>query len=160
MNQVDIALIACSKSKKKTGDAYERFPALELYTGPLFTAQLRYARHCLNLPDNRIFVLSAKHGLLTSIDAVVPYEQELKKKDLPAWGRRVWNSLEDALWIMGDKKLGKVHLMAGKLYREGIMPYLTAATEVEVPHSQYQGYAQQYQWYAVRSSYCAAGDKS
>jgi len=45
--------------------------AAQLYTGPYFTACLRYAR-CLQ-PDDRIRILSAKHGFVPLDRPLAPY---------------------------------------------------------------------------------------
>jgi hypothetical protein len=47
-------------------------PAGRLYTGPYHRACLAYARRCV--PEGRIFILSAKHGLLGLADVVAPYD--------------------------------------------------------------------------------------
>lgn len=47
-------------------------PARDLYIGPYHRACLRAARRLA--PDGRIFILSAKHGLLGLGDVIAPYK--------------------------------------------------------------------------------------
>lgn len=75
-----IGLVGCGKKKLDRAA-----PTRELYTGPLFRAALRYAEATCD----RVFVLSAKHGLV-ELDAVVePYD--LRISDLSPEDRRAWS---------------------------------------------------------------------
>lgn len=77
-----IALIGCGKQKAATTCA-----ARAMYRSQLFQASLRWALlHC-----NRVFILSAKHGLLDLDTRVEPYDETLPraKADREAWGTRV-----------------------------------------------------------------------
>jgi hypothetical protein len=108
-----IALIACTKSK-----ALEASPAALLYRSPLFRKSLLYA---LSIAD-RVYILSAKHGVLPLDEIVEPYELSIKNLD----------SLQKACWVskVGDR-LGKlieakdqVHILAGLEYTRPLLPVL------------------------------------
>ncbi len=64
-----IVLISCA-SKKVT----HRAKAQDLYVSPLFSLGLRYAR---SLNPNAIYVLSAKHGLVSLDKELEPYDLTL-----------------------------------------------------------------------------------
>jgi len=62
--------------------------------GQLLHAQLAYARRTLQLPDARIFILSAQHGLVPLSQQIRPYELALSAlplADREMWGFRVAN---------------------------------------------------------------------
>lgn len=80
-----IGLVSCSAQKLNRAA-----PARELYRSPLFRKSLAYAEpRC-----ERVYVLSAAHGLV-ELDAVTkPYDRKLGgKKEREAWARRVAGSL-------------------------------------------------------------------
>lgn len=82
-----IGLVACSAQKLE-----RPAPARELYCSPLFRKSLAYAeRRC-----ERVYVLSASHGLVELDTVVSPYDRRLGgKKEREAWGRRVASTLID-----------------------------------------------------------------
>lgn len=65
-----IYIIGCGAQKRAV-----KSPAAELYTGPYFRACLRYARS--KAADTDIYILSAKHGLLSLTDEIEPYDQRM-----------------------------------------------------------------------------------
>ncbi len=65
-----LVVIPCGKKK-----AAHAAPAGELYQGSYFTAILTYAKTLS--PDDRIVILSGKHGLLRLTDVIEPYEQRI-----------------------------------------------------------------------------------
>lgn len=67
-----LIVIPCGKSKADHATA-----AADLYRGNFFRACLTYARSLA--PDERIVILSGKHGLLTLDTVVAPYEQRIDK---------------------------------------------------------------------------------
>jgi len=80
-----IGLISCSAQKLP-----RPAPARELYCSPLFRKSLAYAE----LRCERVYVLSAAHGLLELHQLVGPYERRLgNKKERDAWARRVAGDL-------------------------------------------------------------------
>ena len=78
-----IGFVACSKTK---GDG--AMPAAALYRSPLFRKSLLAA---LDSSD-KVYILSAKHGVLSCSDVIEPYDVTLKTMPLRAreeWGLRV-----------------------------------------------------------------------
>lgn len=65
-----LVIIGCGKAKQD-----QAAPALELYTGGYFRHNLAYARTLTT--DDRILVLSGKHGLLRHDLIIAPYEQRM-----------------------------------------------------------------------------------
>jgi hypothetical protein len=106
-----IALIACTKSK-----AAQAVPAALLYRSPLFRKSLLYA---LGTAD-RIYILSAKHGLLEMDEVVDPYELSIKDLTPPqklAWTAKVSEKLTKIL-----APRDKVQLLAGLEYTRPLLP--------------------------------------
>lgn len=148
-----IALIACCKSKDwslepKTPD--------KLYTGQLFQAQLAYARQ--RLPDEQIYILSAKYGLVGLSQPIHPYEQTLNGMDSAE--RFAWAWEVDASLRYHCSEAKTVWMMAGKKYQEYLAERL-GKRDIEIlrPHPAAYGYGQQVSWYqqqveAVRYKTC------
>lgn len=109
----DIALIACTKSKRAS-----RSSAAQLYTSPLFNKSLLYA----STIARRIHILSAKHGLLNLDDKVDPYElsiKDLSSAEKKEWALRVGAKLRQ---IVTSKDT--VHILAGQDYYLPLMETL------------------------------------
>ena len=99
--------ISCVKSKKNKPSK-----ASELYTSTLFKYSLRYA---LSLTKrDKIFILSAKYGLVKLDDIIQPYELSLKnmnKRQRKEWAYKVYKQLvregidfnEEAIFLCGKK---------------------------------------------------------
>jgi hypothetical protein len=68
-----IVLIECAAAQNETVD---NCMAKDLYTSPLFTKSLAYAR---TLQADKIFILSSKYGLLGLDQDVSPYDVDLKR---------------------------------------------------------------------------------
>ena len=85
---VAIALVGCS------GPKLDRpAPARQFYTSPLFRSALSLAeaRHDV------VYVVSAKHELVTLDQVVAPYDlamSDVAKEWRAIWGTRVWESLQ------------------------------------------------------------------
>jgi len=79
-----VALIGCGAAKQ--GRAA---PARELYTGPLFRAQLQHAER---LFGENVLILSALHGALALDEEVEPYDVRLGR-DTRSWGEMVASQL-------------------------------------------------------------------
>lgn len=139
----EVALISCCKSKLET---VVHVPADELYMGNLFRAQLAYARQVLALPDNRIFVLSAKYQLLGIKWPALPYEKTLTQMSKSA--RQEWAIGARMTLYTFLPEIAKAHLLAGSTYRESIRPFLEERGVVCVtPHPPSYGYGKQVAWY-------------
>lgn len=114
-----IALIACASRKQ---DAPCR--AAELYApSTLFSLSYAYARTL----TGRIYILSAKHGLVPEDAVIAPYDETLN--DLPAEGRRAW--AEGVLAQLGqvcDLRRDQFIILAGRNYYEYLLPGLANVT--------------------------------
>ncbi len=110
-----IALIACSKSK-----ADSKSKAENLYTGKLFKLSLAYAK---NLQIDKIYILSAKHGLLDMNAIIEPYDLCLwskNKAERVIWSEKVIKQLKEVTNISEDH----FYIFAGIPYREGLLSSL------------------------------------
>lgn len=111
-----IILISCASKKKDNKTSAEN-----LYESPLFNNSLKYAK-LLN-PD-RIFILSAFHGLLELNEEIFPYDKTLNEMDMKKrfeWGKKVITELEKKGL---DLKKDHFIFLAGKKYRENIIKSL------------------------------------
>lgn len=100
--------------------------AQDLYISPLFKLNLAYAKQ---LKPDKVFILSAKHGLLGLNDKVAPYDTTLNTmhdRERRVWGDKVLKQLK------GKVNLEKDHFifLAGGRYRKYLMPHMT---HVEIP---------------------------
>lgn len=100
-----VALVACGKAKRSI-----RSPAADLYTSSLFTLSLRYARaHC-----ERVFVLSAMHGLVPLDQAIAPYNLQLS--DLSPSARIQWDVMVAAAVRREIPATADLVVLAGENY--------------------------------------------
>lgn len=102
-----IALIACSKAKRNRPTL-----ALELYSSPLFRWSVAYARQ---RKADYIYVLSAKHGLVSEDHVLKPYNLSLSSlaaRERRAWGDSVLAELARRHDLVRDRFL----LLAGEDY--------------------------------------------
>ncbi len=105
-----IVITSCSNSKKS-------YPckARELYTGQLF----RMVNSLCNKFDFHLKILSAKYGLIGPDQVLKPYNFRIKyKKDIEKLQIRTKDSIEEII-----KKYKKIIVIAGKNYREVLLPY-------------------------------------
>lgn len=101
-----VAFIGCSGSKLD-----RPAPARELYTGALFQLALQYAE----LVADKVFVLSAEHGVVSLGRELAPYDTRLRPENSKRWGREV----SRALVISGELDLApsrEVLFLAGETY--------------------------------------------
>ena len=108
-----IVLISCV-SKKLSHKAKSK----DLYTSPLFKFNLKYAK---SLKPDKIFILSAKYGLVSLDQELEPYDKTLNKmnkKERVVWATRVLAQLKE------KSNLEKDHFifLAGSKYRENLLP--------------------------------------
>jgi len=110
-----IALISCSKLKKTY-----KCRASELYSAStLFSLSHEYAK----ANADRVYILSAKHGLVGENEMIEPYNETLNEKspsERQAWSRMVLNQLKQVCDIQRDEFI----ILAGKHYYEYLLPYL------------------------------------
>jgi len=91
-----------------------------MYISPLFKKKMVYAR---SLQPKRIFILSAKYGLLDPTTVIEPYEQTLNNMSATerrAWTKAVLNSLQEQADLNNDHFV----FLAGARYREGLLPHI------------------------------------
>src|SRR3989344_2686257 len=107
-----IVLVSCA-SKKKVGLAR----AENLYDSFLFKLNLKYAK---SLNPDKIFILSAKHGLLNLDKEIEPYEETLNNKkdnEIKIWAMKVLNELKRE----SDLKNDEFVFLAGEKYRRHLI---------------------------------------
>lgn len=102
-----IAFISCVKKKRK-----EPCKALYLYDSPLFKKSVEYAyKH----NAKKIYIISAKHGLIPSDEIITPYDETLNGKSdqhLKRWAYKVVKQA-DALGIDRNEE---ILLLGGENY--------------------------------------------
>jgi cytoplasmic iron level regulating protein YaaA (DUF328/UPF0246 family) len=114
-NMNTIILISCC-SKKLNG----RFKAEKLYDSTLFKLSLAYAR---KINHNKIFILSAKYGLLKLTDEIEKYDLTLNNmtiEQIKEWSENVLKQLKALTNIKNDKYI----FLTGKNYSKYIFPEL------------------------------------
>lgn len=111
--------IGCVKSKKT-----KPCKASELYTSSLFRYSFRYA---LSLTKrDKIFILSAKYGLVKPDDIIQPYEltlNSMNKRQRQQWAYKVYKQLVREGIDFNEEAI----FLCGKKYREFIMTKFTNA---------------------------------
>lgn len=113
---VRVVLISCGK-RKLPGKS----KASDLYIGAYFKYQLRYAR---NLEPDRIYILSAKYGLIGLDDEIDTYNCTLNQKSTEQreeWASKVLRKLSS----VSDLSKDEFTILAGLKYREFIEPAIT-----------------------------------
>ena len=111
-----IVLISCVSTKLN-----KIAKARDLYISPLFKYNLKYAQS-LN-PDN-IFILSAKHGLLTLDEEIEPYNQTLnnmKSDERKEWSKMILTQLKQHTNLKQDSFV----FLAGEKYRKYLLPQIS-----------------------------------
>ena len=118
-----VALVACAAGKGPSPA-----PARDLYRSALFSKARTYAERM----GDEWHVLSALHGLLDPDDLVAPYERTLNDASADerrAWGRQVAGSI-----LRRYPDTTRFVVLAGRHYRDHLVPILEAAGHVcEVP---------------------------
>jgi len=111
-----IILISCVSRKLD-----RRSKAKDLYISALFRYNLKYAR-LLN-PD-KIFILSAKYGLLDLEKEIEPYNitlNNLSSMEIKEWANKVLKELK----VQADIKKDEFIFLAGNNYRKYLIPQIT-----------------------------------
>ena len=111
-----IVLISCVSQKLNHASK-----AKDMYISTLFRGCLAYA-HSLN-PD-RVYILSAKYGLLDLEREIEPYELTLNKMrdaEIRQWAGGVLADLEKASDLKNDEFI----FLAGERYRKHIAPHMS-----------------------------------
>jgi hypothetical protein len=112
-----VALVSCGKTKLP-----RLSKARDLYQGDLFRKSLKYAQ---KLDADKIFILSAKYGLLDLDAEIEPYDQSLigaRVAELREWSARVLESLAARTDLERDHFV----VLAGIPYRRFLLPHLSS----------------------------------
>jgi len=109
-----LVVLACGAKKRPWAQA-----ALELYTGPLFASARRWALSITS--RDRIFILSARHGLVPADRVLEPYDQQIKPT------RETVDRIVDQADALG-LFAGPVYFAGGELYR---LTLILAGLEVQ-----------------------------
>ena len=113
-----IIFLACTKSK-----ADKPCKAMEMYQGELFKKSLRYAQ---KINPRKIYILSAKYGLLELDDNIEPYEQTLNgasKQKRKQWAYMVYRQLQEKGISFDEEAI----FLAGENYRYYLIQLFTKA---------------------------------
>jgi len=95
-------------------------PASELYISNLFKKSMAYAK---SLKPTKIFILSAKHGLLELDDPISTYDETLNSKKSDE--RKKWaNKVIQKLTIKTDLNKDEFIFLAGMKYRQYLLPHI------------------------------------
>jgi len=108
-----IVLISCASKKK-----LEKAKAKDLYISLLFKLNLEYAK---SLKPDKIFILSAKYGLLDLEEGIEPYDltlNKIKDKEIKIWADKVLEQLKEKV----DLKQDEIIFLAGEKYRKYLIP--------------------------------------
>ena len=114
-----IILISCVSQKLS-----QCSKAKDLYISTLFKLNRKYSE---KLNPDKIFVLSAKYGLLDMEKEIEPYEQTLSNmpiKEVKLWASHVVNQLKE----IGSLNEMEVTFLAGEKYRKFLIPHLSNYT--------------------------------
>ncbi|MCH7588319.1 MAG: hypothetical protein IIC78_09885, partial [Chloroflexi bacterium] len=110
----------------------------DLYISPLFQKNLQYAK---SLNTDKIFILSAKYGLLGLDMEIDPYNKTLNKmgnNNVKEWANSVLNQLKK----LTDLEKDKFTFLAGSNYRKFLLPSIK---HYKIP-MQGLGIGKQLQW--------------
>jgi len=103
-----IVLISCASKKLES-----KAKAKEIYISPLFKLNMKYA---LSLKPDKIFILSAKYGLLDLEQEIEPYNltlNNLKEEEIRLWAEKVLEYLKKQADLNDDEFI----FLAGDKYR-------------------------------------------
>ena len=109
-----IVLISCVSRKLPF-----RAKARDLYTSTLFKLSLKYAE---TMKPDAIFILSAKHGLLSLNQEIEPYDitlKDMRSSEIKVWANNVLNQIQGVCSI----KETDFTFLAGEKYRKYLLPH-------------------------------------
>ena len=108
-----IILISCASKKLQ-----EKARAENLYISSLFKLNLEYAK---SLKPDKIFILSAKYGLLDLEEEIEPYNltlNNMKDDEIKIWAEKVLEKLKKRADLNSDE----IIFLAGEKYRKYLIP--------------------------------------
>ena len=112
LGDYDYAFISCVKTKR----AYP-CKAKDMYISPLFKKAYNYA--VKRVPEERIYILSAKYGLIPGEKIIEPYEKTIshaRQIEQKIWSYRIIKEMN----LYGISKKSKILILAGGGYRKYI----------------------------------------
>jgi cytoplasmic iron level regulating protein YaaA (DUF328/UPF0246 family) len=115
MHKSRIVLISCVSQKLG-----HRAKAKDLYISSLFKKNLQYA---LTIRPDKVFILSAKYGLLELDDEIDTYDVTLnamKSQEIVNWSRFVLSQLKAKTDFNNDVFI----FLAGNKYRKYLLPHI------------------------------------
>jgi len=107
-----IVLISCVAKKQKVKSL-----AKDMYISPLFKGAYRYAK---KIKADKIYILSAKYGLLEETDVIEDYNETLNTKsafEIKEWAAKVIAVLSQKTDLQVDEFI----FLAGEKYRKYII---------------------------------------
>jgi len=110
-----IVLISCVSKKRSV-----KSKARDLYTSALFKKNLGYA---FRLSPARVYILSAKYGLVELEEEIEPYNKTLNTmpvRESREWAGRVLQQLAAKTDLENDRFV----FLAGKKYRRYLVPHM------------------------------------
>ncbi len=110
-----IILVSCASKKLPYKARAEK-----LYSSSLFKLNLKYA---LSLNPDKIFILSAKYGLLNLDEEIEPYNETLNKfsdKEIKLWADKILIELRKT----ADLEKDEIIFLAGEKYRRYLIPQI------------------------------------
>ena len=113
---MNVVLISCVGEKKP-----RKCKAKDLYDSTWFCYAWRYAQ---SLNPDKVFILSAKYGLVDPDAEIEPYEETLNTKpdnDIRTWAKAVVNTLRGKVDLANDIFI----ILAGERYRRHLTGNLT-----------------------------------
>jgi len=111
-----VALISCSKTKRQGVHK-----AKDLYCSTIFRMAWRYASD----HNDRVFILSAKHGLLHPEERIRSYDLALG--DMSIEERRRWGADVASVINRSSGIAPEITFLCGKQYWECILPHVEGA---------------------------------
>lgn len=110
-----IVLISCVSVKLS-----HKARAEELYISPLFKYGLAYAK---KLQPDKIYILSAKYGLLELDEIIEPYNitlNTMSSTEIKIWSEKVLSKLKEKVNLDVDQ----IIFLAGENYRKYLIPHI------------------------------------
>ena len=118
-----IDLISCASRKLP-----HRAKARDLYISPLFRLQWQYAQQFI---PSRVFILSAKYGLVGAEEIIEPYDltlNNMRVHERKRWSAVVLQQLQKNCNLKRDHFV----ILAGQKYRQYLLPHFSS---FEIPLS-------------------------
>ena len=129
---IDYVFISCVKTKRSS-----RCMAKDMYISPLFKKAYQYALKFV--PEDKIYILSAKYGLIHSSQMIDPYEKTLNAErdtERKVWAYNVVQQmkakgipLDASIMLLGG---GKLHEVPQYGIKECVLPFEGAVNGQDV----------------------------